>query len=204
MSEHHEIFLFNRQTSEMVEASLVEDADLGVGVRADLAWSSMRSVSVANSPVTGSVPQHDHWEWGKKMEYVQGLLSYTTFSVECNGDVQGLMMVKTADEFASLPTKPGLPLVYIAYLQTAPWNWGPAATQPKYRGVGSALLLAAINMSLDLEFHGRIGLHSLAQSESWYLKQGMTKLGDSAKKNGLTYFEMAEQSARQFADGSDS
>jgi len=114
------------------------------------------------------------------------------------------MIVKTAGEFARLPTKPGLPLVRVEYLATAPWNWGPSSTKPRFGGVGHALLLAAISLSLELEFGGRVGLHSLPQSETWYAKQGMVKLGDSARKNGLAYFEMSEASARQFAERSSS
>lgn len=198
MSQSHGIYLYDRHMRTYVEASLVEGAGIDAGIRADAAWAQMLTASVVNGPEVRVTPEHAHWEWAKKIECVQGLLPYTTFSVECAGAVQGLMIVRTSGDVALLPQKRALPLVYIAYLATAPWNWAPYSPTPRFRGVGQAMLLGAINLSLELDFKGRIGLHSLPQSESWYVEQGMTKLGDSAKKGNLTYYEMSEESARQF------
>ena len=84
---------------------------------------------------------------------------------------------------------------------TAPWNRAKLVKDPRYKGVGIALLGTAISKSVELGFSGRIGLHSLQQSESWY--QGIEELTDveydTAKK--MRYFEMTEAGATSFFSG---
>mgnify|MGYP001574334861 FL=1 len=61
------------------------------------------------------------------------------------------------------------------------------------------LLLAAVQLSLDEEFQGRIGLHSLPQADDFYsTKCGMTSLGRDGRYQNLTYFEMTREQAAEF------
>ncbi len=59
-------------------------------------------------------------------------------------------------------------------------------------------MLAAIELSREMEYRGRIGLHSLSRSERFYREKcGMTDLGMDEKKR-MIYFEMTEAQAEAF------
>jgi hypothetical protein len=66
--------------------------------------------------------------------------------------------------------------------------------------VGSLLVRAAIELSREEGFKGRIGLHSLPQSNAWYANMcGMTDLGaDPGYSHQLRYFEMTPEQAEAF------
>ena len=58
---------------------------------------------------------------------------------------------------------------------------------------------AAIALSQELEFKGRIGLHSLPQANSFYANTcGMSDLGMDPDHLGLRYFEMTSEQAEAF------
>ena len=141
--------------------------------------------------------QDSHWEWVEKAKDATHSLQYETFAVECSGETQGLMLVDIT-KFGTLDGQQGRELVYIELLATAPWNRPGFVSTPRYKGVGRVLLGTAISLSIELEFKGRIGLHSLPQSESWYrTAAGLTDGGyDHAKR--MQYFEMTEAQAAAF------
>ena len=141
--------------------------------------------------------QDSHWDWVGKAKDATRLLQYETFALECSGETQGLMLVDIA-KFGRVAGQQGRELVYIELLATAPWNRPKLVPKPRYKGVGRILLGTAISLSVDLEFKGRVSLHSLPQSESWYRTvAGLTDGGyDSAKK--MQYFEMTEAQAAAF------
>lgn len=60
---------------------------------------------------------------------------------------------------------------------------------PYFRGVGRALLMFARQRSLELGYSGRVGLHALPGSETFYRRQGMLDLKADPGKDGLVYFE---------------
>ena len=66
---------------------------------------------------------------------------------------------------------------------------------PRYKGAGTLLMRTAIELSLELEYKGRIGLHSLRQADGFYTHCGMTDLGPDAAFYGLRYFEMTSEQA---------
>jgi hypothetical protein len=142
-------------------------------------------------------PQSWHWDWSKKMAGVQGLLAYRGFSVVALGETQGLARVdltKTARE----ANQRGKPIVYIDYLEVAPWNRPELGATPRLRGVGTALVTAVVALSEDEGFKGRIGLHSLPQADDFYRRIGMTDLGQDSAYQNLRYFEMTSEQARAF------
>jgi len=148
-----------------------------------------------------NLPQNAHWNWNRKVQMVEGLLGFRGFSVIAQGMTQGLCSIDLTVE-GRLPGQGGKPIVYIDYLETAPWNrielgYNP----PTYRGVGSALIVAACELSREEGFKGRIGLHSLPQADKFYRSIGMTEVGSDPKKQNLIYFEMTQAQTEMFLSG---
>jgi GNAT superfamily N-acetyltransferase len=184
-----------------VEALLHERIDAGYALQVDDEWKAHFVLEEARAVAQGrAVPfiEHDHWEWGEKVKESAHLLSCPTLAIECASQTQGLMLVKTDGHFGRLPAELDQPLVYIEYLATAPWNLRALVVQPRFTGVGLVLLHAAIQLSLDAEFKGRIGLHSLPQAEAFYERHGFECLGVDPKKQGLKYYELSPQAASKF------
>lgn len=144
-------------------------------------------------------PQSRHWDWRRKVESIQGMLANPGFSIVCDGLTQGMMIVDTAKNRCRIEGQKGQHLVYLEYVESAPWNRAELLTSPRYRGVGSILIRAAIALSDELEFKGRIGLHSLPQANEFYSNScGMTDLGIDPDQQNLHYFEMTPEQARAF------
>lgn len=144
-------------------------------------------------------PQSRHWNWRKKTEEFQGMLAWSGFSIVCDGLTQGMMFVDTTMKRCRIDSQRGKHLVYVEYVENAPWNRKELFDPPRYRGVGSLLIRAAVALSEDLELHGRIGLHSLPQANGFYAnKCGMTDLGADPGYHDLRYFEMTSEQARTF------
>ncbi|CAO4171712.1 GNAT family N-acetyltransferase [Methylorubrum populi] len=145
-------------------------------------------------------PQSWHWNWAQKTARVQGLLAFRGFSVVAQGETQGLAQVDLTKS-ARAPGEAGKPLVYLDYLEVAPWNRPELGLQPRLRGVGTALITATVALSEDEGFKGRIGLHSLPQADDFYRHRcGMTDLGLDPGYQNLRYFEMTVAQARAFLD----
>jgi len=107
-------------------------------------------------------------------------------------------MLVDVTKFAKLPVQEGRELVYVDFLATAPWNRPNFVQAPKYKGIGRLLIATAVSLSLTLEFKGRIGLHSLPQSENWYATVCGFTAGGYDQEKKLHYFEMTEVQAASF------
>jgi hypothetical protein len=110
-------------------------------------WRSWLQGAVRENPDLPS-QQSSHWDWRQKMQVFGGLLGFPSFAIECGGETQGLMIVNNL-EFCRLEAQKGKPLVYIEYLETAPWNWTKLTSQPRYKRVGSAFVDIAIQLSMQ-------------------------------------------------------
>ena len=103
------------------------------------------------------------------------------------------MKLQTVGPFCRcrLPEQVDKALVYVDYVEVAPWNLKTLAAalgeKPVYNAVGSRLVEAAVLKSKEEDCKGRVGLHSLPITELFYRKVcGMTPVGrDSAKQNLL-------------------
>jgi hypothetical protein len=105
---------------------------------------------------------------GGRRAVICRFLAYRCFGIKCDGKWQGLLMVKLAGMEARLEPDKGRPLVYIDYLESAPWNLRAMVDTPLYGGVGPVLMRTAVQLSHDEGFYGRIGLHALHQAEDFY------------------------------------
>lgn len=145
-------------------------------------------------------PQSYHWDWARKTAEVQGLLAFKGFSVVAQGVTQGLARVDLTKS-AREPSQVGKPLVYLDYVEVAPWNRPELGAVPRFRGVGTALVSAVIQLSDEEGFRGRIGLHALPQSEGFYRDRcRMTDFGPDSATQNLRYFEMTAEQARSFLE----
>lgn len=147
-------------------------------------------------------PQSRHWDWRQKASAMQGLLARTGYSVVCNGVTQGMMILDTVLKHSRIKGQTGKHLVYVEFIENAPWNRRELLFDPpRYRGIGSVLMRAAITVSQEEGFKGRVGLHSLPQANSFYGNTcGMTDLGQDENYEGLRYFEMTPEQAEAFID----
>jgi hypothetical protein len=165
-------------------------------------WGPIRLAAVKRLVDAGlppeKIPRHWHWNWDAKSSKLS-LLAYRCFGIECEGKMQGLMMMDTASKFARLPPDKGKPLVYVDYLESAPWNVKPLADEPLFSGTGVVLMRAAIQLSIDEGFHGRVGLHSLAQAEEFYRdKCGMQFCANDPRYQDLPYYELTRELSAHF------
>lgn len=144
-------------------------------------------------------PQSRHWDWRSKAEAFNGSLANPSFCVVCQGITQGMMILDTLKN-ARIASQKNKDLIYIEYLENAPWNRRHVlGGQVRFAGVGTLLLRAAIELSREEGFKGRLGLHSLPQSNHWYAnKCGMTDLGIDVGYQNLRYFEMTPRQADAF------
>ncbi len=80
-------------------------------------------------------PESLHWDWSKKSPELK-LLEANGFAVVCEEQWQGVMMTKSASYSSQLKGDIGKPLVYVDYLEVAPWNWKiPAIKEASLRSL---------------------------------------------------------------------
>ena len=72
--------------------------------------------------------------------------------------MQGLLEVAKEGYLAKLPIQKGKPLIYVKYIETAPWNIKLLDPNPRFGGVGSRLIRIAVELSLSEDCKGRVGL----------------------------------------------
>jgi GNAT superfamily N-acetyltransferase len=147
-------------------------------------------------------PQSRHWNWRAKTEAFEGLLAHPGFSVMCAGITQGLMILDVASQRCRIDSQRGKDVVYVKFLENAPWNRAELLYDPpRYRGVGSILMRTAIERSRHEGFKGRVGLHALPQADDFYrITCGMTDLGADPDPDyqRMRYFEMTSEQAEVF------
>lgn len=147
-------------------------------------------------------PESLHWDWSKKAPELR-FLQATGFGIVYDRSWEGVMLTKTAAHVARLAEDKGKPLVYVDYLEVAPWNWRvlPLELHGRFKGIGSVLFREAVKQSIDEGFHGRVGLHALPQAETYYEKVcGMTAIARDPIKQNLLYFEFSRGRAQKFLE----
>jgi hypothetical protein len=114
-------------------------------------------------------PEHD-WNWDEKSHDLK-FTAYRCLGIRYKDDVQGLMTISMLAIQGRAKAHWGKPVLYIKYIESVPWNLRVyAGEEARLGGVGVSLIRAAIAISVDEEFRGRIALHSLPHSEAFYTK----------------------------------
>jgi hypothetical protein len=193
----------HRGPTDLVEAELHDDLSVEDLFLAERSWTVERASIMAElrrrSVPRSEWPEPLHWNWWRKAEELE-LLGTTQLGIFCEGRWQALMMTKTVPYTARLAPDQGKPLVYVDYVEVAPWNWKIQAIDQDrdFLALGATLLKVAVVQSLKEEFHGRVGLHALPGAEKFYLDHGMVRLAPDAHKQNLVYFEFSRENAEHF------
>jgi hypothetical protein len=127
-----------------------------------------------------------YWDWSFKLSFIEMEDSYEGYAIECEDKTQGLMVIETAMHGSRID--PGKRLVYITRLVSAPFNRAEIQNPPQYKKVGTVLLKWARFRSVELKYGGRVGLHSLPNSEGFYEGKNMINCGKDEDEE-LVYFE---------------
>lgn len=200
MSEESPVFLLDVATSELVPAELV----CGIQMSHLLDWhnewqphlGAIKATLYEQKVPKAKWPQSGHWQWPDKVAECD-LLGFETYCITSDGMTQAMMRVDIGSQESKLDGAASKPLVYVDYLEVAPWNQSFPGMPRRFQGAGTVLMTAAAALSFDQQFKGRVGLHSLPQSESFYQKMGMVDLGPDPRVHGsLRYFEMTAEVAQ--------
>jgi hypothetical protein len=188
------IRLVRASTGELVDAVLHQQLTAEQVIAAETVWGPFRQLASENV-------EHSHWDWGLKV----GLLSragHWCMGIECDESIQGMILVRDAGDKARLDPDRDRPLLYVDYLEVAPWNLPAIVPDVRFKGVGRALVRAAVSLSSERGMRGRIGLHSLPQAEGFYETGcGMFAVGQDPRYNGLMYYELTVELAARLVGG---
>lgn len=194
------IQIIDRQSGDVVEAELVSDPPPDELLRAEKQYRDLRHKRKAQAAAEGQTPpQHSDWNWTLKVSS-SDKDAYRCFGIRHDGSMQGLMMLAVEPQQSRRPDYENQRILYLEFIETAPWNQRLyAETSPRFAGVGTQLLRVAIQISVEAGCEGRIGLHSLPQSEGFY-RPNFHDLGVDPAED-LRYFEMSEEQALRLLRG---
>lgn len=126
------------------------------------------------------------WDWARKKRLTLSDDRYEAYALESERLTHGLLWLET--QWHRSQWSVGQPLVYVEAVASAPWNRRLLDPEPWLRGVGTKLLAFARRRSLELGYGGRLGLHALPGSESFYESRHLLNLGYDPNRE-LFYFE---------------
>jgi GNAT superfamily N-acetyltransferase len=198
-------------TQKSARATLCDELALDDLFDAEALWAPARIRMVQDlarrSVPSSSWPQSLHWNWAKKAAELRPsrfgpLGDVRIIGIKVRREWQGMLLAKSVGYVTRLENR-GQELVYVEYLESAPWNWEEPKIEQhaRYRGVGTQLVEMAIRWSEQLGFLGRIGLHALDQAADFYRRRcGMTDLGPDSGYQGMRYFEFTGEQAQIFLE----
>jgi hypothetical protein len=178
-----------------VEASVLRDITAKDITLAEKSWKPIRRKLAAARRAGGGHPEHAHWDWtGKTEPSWSGQWCFV--AVKCGKSFEGLMAVRSKPRTRRTDAKP---VLYVDFVEVAPWNSRNLTDTPRYSGVGSILIQEAVAVSLSWGWEGRVGLSSLPQAKGFYSQIGMRLVEKGDPDYGdLDYFEFDESDAKLF------
>jgi hypothetical protein len=195
--------IVDKKTGEPIEATLIQGVTKDMVIATELKWQPVRTAAAQRLHAKGElIPEHWHWDWIKKSNTPDfALLASECFGIECENEIQGLMLVNTSKYAARLDPDETKPLIYVDYLESAPTNVKGIATEPRFGAVGVRLFEAAVQFSNAEGFGGRTGLHALPQAEHFYENVcQMTRVEQDKNPpvTGLWWFELTAAGSHAF------
>jgi GNAT superfamily N-acetyltransferase len=134
------------------------------------------------------------WEWRKVVALRRSDLRWESLAVQTpDKEIQGAISYRI-DTSSFLD--PEVPTVYVDRLAAAPRNRPWLVDTPRYRGVGSRLLLAAVCHSYALGLGGRVSLISLPspRTRAFYQRRGFRTVNPYI--DGMMEYELEDQAAQ--------
>jgi len=195
----------HRESDSDAEADIFDNVTLDDFQESQATWRPVLWGACAIMKLTGQpLPLYKHWDWTTKAPALTRL-DVSFFGLKCEGRLQGLMKADTGTLYrCRTESQTGQELVYVDYVETAPWNlqtyMEALGRKRLYSGVGVRLMQAAVELSIDNELKGRVGLHSLPDSEAFYHKIGMTPHERDKNKQCLMWFEFTPENAQSFLE----
>lgn len=199
--------LVDQSSRGFVEATLFRHLGPSDLVAAEGEWRPVRAGLIARQRREGrhGGTEHGHWDWSReeKTEAVEAGRTLVV-GIDFEGSCQGLMAVFTTPRPSRswLPVVGSLlrrPVVYVDYLETAPWN-NSGLTRPggpRFGSVGTQLLMEEVRLGIETGQDGRVGLHALPQAAPFDLHRGMRlRVRSDWRYHGLPYFEYTAREAR--------
>jgi hypothetical protein len=204
------VHIIDNATGQPVEAELFDEVTVEHFIETQQEWRPIVLKAARQLAARGShqlIPQHFHWDWTTKAPELK-VLANTFYGIRYENKLQGLMKLETVGQFCRcrLPEQAGNALVYVDYVEVAPWNlkalMSSLGEKARYNAIGSRLIEAAVLKSKEEDCKGRIGLHSLPMTESFYSKAcRMTPVGRDPAKQNLLWLEYTPEQAENFLTG---
>ena len=198
----HKAYIIDAATNDPVEVVLHDTLSVDVLLDIESQWvparqnlrSKLENLGIAQK----NWPESLHWDWGRKSVVlafgdaddfrIMGIRRHTIW--------EAAIVTLCKNHLALVAPDVGKPLVYVDYLEAAPWNWTVERLQTrKFKAAGPALLCAAIEQSYAKGWDGRVGLHALPQATSFYLSQGLQFVKNDPSKHNLSYYELSASEA---------
>lgn len=129
--------------------------------------------------------EDSHWDWSTKaiLTMTKG---YEWFYLVAEGRPQGVCVIYHPEKSHLADVD----IFYVHFLAVAPWNRDCSIRKRELKGVGTALLRAALRFSVNqLKLSAGFSLHSLPQAVVYYKKLKMVNLSEH-DKGMLAYFEL--------------
>jgi hypothetical protein len=138
-------------TKELVDAELFDEVTIDHFLETQREWRPLVVEAAKRLVKSGapreSIPRHFHWDWSTKESDLR-VLAFAFFGVSCWDKLQGLMKLEVAGRSGRIASQKRKPLVYVDYLETAPWNIKPLmealGKSPQFAAIGTRLVEAAV------------------------------------------------------------
>lgn len=136
-----------------------------------------------------------HWRWFDKSCAFRAD-EYDWFYLIANESVQAVCLIYHPKPSALEAGD----IFYIEYVAVAPWNRKNPMRERSFKGVGGAIIRYAVNFGRNkLKLKYGFSLHALPKAIEFYERIGMVRHAP-LDKDGLPYFEMPNELAREFAE----
>jgi GNAT superfamily N-acetyltransferase len=176
-----------------VQALVVRDLPAAEVDSVEKSWKPHRQRLAQARRAAGRHPEHAHWDWTGKTE-LDLVERWRFVAVRCDQSVEGLMAARTKPKAGRLA--PG-PILYVDFVEVAPWNSRTLTDTPRFQGVGALLIQEAVAISVEMGWDGRLGLSALPQAQGFYARLGMTLIDDADPDySDLAYFEFEPSAAK--------
>lgn len=204
------VHIIENATGQAVEAEIFDEVTVEHFIETQQEWRPLVLKAARQLAARGSrqlIPQHFHWDWTTKAPELKELAN-TFYGIRHGDQLQGLMKLESIGQYCScrLPEQAGKSLIYVDYIEVAPWNlkvlMNALGEKPRYNVIGSRLIEAAVLKSKEEDCKGRLGLHSLPMTDSFYINTcRMTPVGRDPGKQNLLWLEYTPDQAENFLSG---